>query len=203
MTGPDVLQNTPLPDDLRKRLSVLPTPNIGDVLDRLYVAEADISSMWRGAKIVGPAFTVLTAGGDNKAIHEAVDTAAPGDVIVVDGQAATHRAVVGELLARRAQVRGVAGIVVDGAIRDVVDIEELGFPTWARAVTPAGPYRNGPGFVQVPVSIGRVVVNPGDIIVGDDDGVTVIPRHRLERVVTATEEKFAQEERTRAEIGAV
>jgi RraA family protein len=199
MTG----QTTPLPEDLHRRLSTLPAPNVGDVLDRLYVAEAAISSVWKGAKVVGPAFTVLTAGGDNKAIHEAIDTASPGDVLVIDGQATTHRALLGDLMARRARARGLAGFVVDGAIRDATDLEEIGFPTWARAITPAGPYRNGPGLLQVPVSVGRVVVNPGDVIVGDDDGVTVIPRHRLEEIVAATEEKFAREERTRAEIAAL
>ncbi|MBR8742096.1 RraA family protein [Nocardiopsis sp. MG754419] len=199
MTG----QTTPLPEDLHRRLTALPAPNVGDVLDRLYVAEAAISSVWKGAKMVGPAFTVLTAGGDNKAIHEAIDTAEPGDVLVIDGQAATHRALLGELMARRAQARGLAGFVVDGAIRDAADLENIGYPTWARAVTPAGPYRNGPGFLQVPVSVGRVVVNPGDVIVADDDGVTVIPRHRLEEIVASTEEKFAREEQARAEIAAL
>lgn len=203
MTTQDVAQNTPVPDELRERLARLPAPNVGDMLDRLYVVEAAISTMWKGARIVGPAFTVLTAGGDNKAIHEAIDTAAPGDILVIDGQAATHRALLGELMARRAQARGIAGFVVDGAIRDAADLGEMGFPTWARAITPAGPYRNGPGYMQVPVSVGRVVVNPGDVLVGDDDGIAVIQRHRLEQTIAATEEKFAQEARARAEISAL
>ncbi len=199
MTG----QTTPLPDDLYRRLSSLPAANVGDVLDRLYVAESAISPVWKGAKVVGPAFTVMTAGGDNKHIHEAIDTAAPGDVLVIDGQAATHRALLGDLMGRRAQARGLAGFVVDGAIRDADDLGAIGFPTWARGVTPAGPYRNGPGLLQVPVSVGRVVVNPGDVIVGDDDGVTVIPRNRLEEIVTAAEAKRASEEEARARIGAL
>ncbi|AFR06262.1 MULTISPECIES: RraA family protein [Nocardiopsis] len=199
MTG----QTTPLPEDLYRRLGSLPAANVGDVLDRLYVAEAAISTVWKGAKVVGPAFTVMTAGGDNKLIHEAIDTAAPGDVLVIDGQAVTHRALLGDLMGRRAKARGLAGFVVDGAIRDADDLGAIGFPTWARAVTPAGPYRNGPGLLQVPVSVGRVVVNPGDVIVGDDDGVTVIPRHRLEEIVAAAEAKHAGEEEARARIAAL
>ncbi|MEE2040842.1 RraA family protein [Nocardiopsis sp. CT-R113] len=197
------IRNTPLPEDLYRRLSDLPAPNVGDVLDRLYVLEAAVSAVWKGARVVGPAFTVMTAGGDNKYIHEAIDTAQPGDVLVIDGQAATHRALLGDLMARRAQARGLAGFVVDGAIRDAADLEELAFPTWARAVTPAGPYRNGPGHLQVPVSVGRVVVNPGDVIVGDDDGVAVIQRHRLEEIVAAAEEKAASEARARSQIAAL
>jgi 4-hydroxy-4-methyl-2-oxoglutarate aldolase len=94
---------------------------------------------------------------------------------VINGQGDTGRALIGELIAERAKARGVVGMVIDGAARDVVELERMGFGVWARAVCPAGPYKNGPGQVDVPVAVGGVAVCPGDLIVGDDDGVIVIP----------------------------
>ncbi len=190
-------------DEVKRRFSALPAANIGDAMKRLYVLEAEITPAWRGARVVGPAFTVLTAGGDNEYLHKAIAAAAPGDVIVVDGQAATHRALIGELMAGRAQAKGIAGIVIDGAIRDAHDIGALGMPVWARAETPAGPYRNGPGHLQRPISAGRVVVRPGDIIVGDDDGVVVVRLEELDEILLGAEAKFESETKIRAAIGSV
>ncbi|MEQ3553875.1 RraA family protein [Pseudonocardia nematodicida] len=187
-------QAVPAPEqDLLARLRSLPAANVGDAQERLNVMEPEISAMWRGARVVGPAFTVLTAGGDNAAIHQALEEASAGDVLVIDGQAATHRALIGELIAGRARAKGIAGFVIDGAVRDVHDLEELGFPVWARATTPAGPYRNGPGYLQRDVSVGRVVVHPGDVIVADDDGVVVVRHQDLAVTTEAAEAKYAQE----------
>src|SRR5699024_5029694 len=111
-----------------------------------------------------------------KVIHDVIPTLQPGDVLVVNGQSATSRALIGELMAERGQRRGSVAYVIDGAIRDVDEIGALEFPVYARAVTPAGPYRNGPGRVGVPVAIGGVVVSPGDWLVGDSDGIAVIPQ---------------------------
>jgi regulator of RNase E activity RraA len=190
-------------ENVKQRLRALPAANIGDAMKRLYVLESELTPVWRGARVVGPAFTVLTAGGDNEYLHKAIAAAAPGDVIVVDGQAATHRALIGELMAGRAQAKGIAGIVIDGAIRDAHDIGAMGMPMWARAETPAGPYRNGPGHLQREVSAGRVVIRPGDIIVGDDDGVVVIRLEELDEILTGAEAKFASEAEIRAAIGTV
>jgi RraA family protein len=171
----------------------LPVANIGDAMERLNVVDSGIRTVWPGARIVGRAFTVMTAGGDNKAIHEALEHVGPGDVLVVNGQGATHRALIGELIAGRAAAKGVVGFVIDGAIRDVRDLEEMGFPVFARAVTPAGPYRNGPGYHQKPVAIGGVVVNPGDLVVADDDGVAVVPRDAEAGVIARAIAKHEQE----------
>jgi regulator of RNase E activity RraA len=151
--------------------------------------------------MVGPAFCVLTAPGDNKAIHSAIDDAAPGDVIVVAAGGYVDRALIGELMAGRAAARGLAGIVIDGAVRDAHDIGEMQFPVFARGVTPAGPYRNGPGLHQIPVAIGGVAVSPGDIVMGDDDGVVVIRQQELGVVLTRAEAKHAAEATQRAAIG--
>jgi RraA family protein len=187
-------------DDLVNRAAALPVANIGDAMERLNVVDAQIGTVWPGARVAGRAFTVMTAGGDNKAIHEALTQIGPGDVLVVNGQGNTNRALIGELIAGRAIARGVAGFVIDGAVRDVRDLEELRFPVYARAVTPAGPYRNGPGYLQRPVAIGGVVVNPGDIVVGDDDGVAVLPQAEAADIIGRAEAKHEQETKQRAEI---
>lgn len=180
-------------DDVMDLARTLPVANIGDAMDRLNVVDAAIGPLWAGAHLVGRAFTVMTAGGDNKAIHDALEHAGPGDVLVVNGQGATHRALIGELIAGRAAAQGVLGFVIDGAARDVRDLEEMQFPVFARAVTPAGPYRNGPGYHQRPVAIGGVVVSPGDLIVADDDGVAVVPQETEADIIARAVAKHAQE----------
>jgi RraA family protein len=194
--------NHPLDAAIGERLAALPVANISDSLDRLYVLPAAISAMWPGAQLVGPAYTVLTAAGDNMIIHEAIDDASEGDVLVVNGQGYEERALIGELMSGRGKCRKLAGFVINGAIRDRADIEELQFPVFARAVTPAGPYRNGPGFVQRPIAMGPVAVSPGDIIVADADGVVVIPQDALLDVLVRAEAKRDAEKAQRAKIGA-
>jgi len=121
--------------------------------------------------MVGVALTVKTPAGDNMAVHQALEVLKPGQVIVIDGGGEVGRAIFGEIMATLAKVRGAAGVVIDGAIRDAKAISALGLPCFARATIHKGPYKNGPGELNVPVAIGGMVVNPGDIIVGDEDGV--------------------------------
>ncbi|MER5673599.1 DUF1932 domain-containing protein [Pseudonocardia alni] len=162
-------------DDILAAYAGLAVANIGDARDRMGMMDGGIRALWRGARVVGRARTVWVRAGDNQALHRAIARSRAGDVLVVNGHGDTTRALLGELMAERAKKRGVAGIVVDGALRDVVELEKIGFAAWARAVTPAGPYKNGPGSVDVPVAVGGVVVRPGDLVVGDDDGVIVVP----------------------------
>ncbi|QOD43961.1 RraA family protein [Clavibacter zhangzhiyongii] len=182
------------------RLAALPVANVGDSMDRLGVVDAGIHAVWRGARVAGPAFTVEVAGGDNAGIHEALGRLRPGDVLVVNGHGLRDRALVGELIGERLRSAGCAGIVIDGALRDVDDLEEMGFPAFARAVTPAGPYRNGPYRIQVPVAIGTVVVSPGDIVLGDSDGLAIVPAAEASAVADRAEAKHADESATRASI---
>jgi len=114
---------------------------------------------------------VRTCPGDNLVIHEALELIRPGDVLVVDGGGDTSRALLGEIMLTIAQSRGAAGIVIDGAIRDVGVISQSTFPCFAKAAIHKGPYKNGPGEINVPVTVGGMVVEPGDIVVGDDDGI--------------------------------
>jgi regulator of RNase E activity RraA len=176
------------PDALVERFRQVPVAAVGDALERLWVLDGDIRAMWPGATCAGSALPVYTRAGDNLAVHRALDLAQPGDVLVVNGQGDTTRALFGGLMARRARTLGLAGIVVDGAVRDLHEIESTGLPVFARASTPAGPYKNGPAEVGLPVACGGVVCSPGDIVCGDADGVAVVPQARAARVADAIAE---------------
>ncbi len=162
-------------DELLPGYDGLPVANIGDARARMGMVDSGIRSLWKGARVVGRARTVWTRAGDNKALHEALEKVQPGEVIVINGHGDRNRALMGELIAERARSRGCVGMVIDGAARDVDALAEIGFGVWARAVSPAGPYKDGPGQIDVPVAIGGVVCNPGDLVVADDDGVIVVP----------------------------
>lgn len=189
-------------DDLRRRFSEVAVSQIGDVMERLGVMQSAIRPMWPGARFAGRAVTVWTAGGDNAAIHEAIPQLADGDVLVVAGEGVENRALIGELMAERGQRKGCVAYVLDGAIRDVDEIRALGFPVFARAVSPAGPYRNGPGRIGVPVAVGGVAVLPGDWVIGDGDGIVVVPQADAPRIVEAAEAKRAKEEQQQRDIRA-
>lgn len=190
----------PLTPELKERLWALPSANIGDAMGRLGVMDPAIHPVWSGARCVGTAHTIWTRAGDNKYVHEALATVQPGDIIVISGQADESRALIGELIGGRARIRGVEGFVIDGAVRDAPGLEEYRMPVFARAVTAAGPYKNGPGVVGATIAVGGVPVNPGDIIVGDADGVVVIPRQHAGAVVAAAEAKRDAEQATRDQI---
>ena len=182
------------------RLAKLPAANIGDAMDRLGVADSAIQAVWPGAKLAGPAFTVWTRPGDNKGIHAALQLARPGDVIVVAGGADETRALLGELIGERAINLGVAGFALDGAARDAEALGEIGMPVFARATSPAGPYKDGPFRLGTAVAFGGVPVLPGDVIVGDSDGVVVVPREQAAAVAEAAEAVFADESGRRQAI---
>ncbi|MFF3705439.1 RraA family protein [Streptomyces umbrinus] len=174
--------------------------NLGDALDRLNIVDGGISPVWRGAKAVGTALPVLTVAGDNKAVIAALDHIRPGDILVINAFGYDGRAIIGDNLAQRFDVFGAVGAVVDGYVRDGAIVEKLGVPVFARGLTPAGPFKNGPGTIGEPVALGGVVVNPGDIVVADDDGVIVIPPHRAEEALTAVEAIVAREADLDAEV---
>ncbi|HEX9229669.1 MAG TPA: methyltransferase [Arthrobacter sp.] len=186
--------------DVIDRLAKLPAANIGDAMDRLGVADSAIRAIWPGARLAGPAFTVWTRPGDNQGIHRALELARPGDVIVVSGGADESRALLGELIGERAINRGLAGFALDGAARDAEALGEIGMPVFARAITPAGPYKNGPSRIGTPISFGGVPVLPGDIIIGDSDGIVVIPREQAADVADAAEAVFDDETNRRRAI---
>lgn len=147
----------------------------------------------RPKPLAGTAVTVRTRAGDNLAIHRAFDFCRPGDVLVIDGGGELSQALMGEIMASYAESLGVAGLVIDGAIRDVGALRQRDFPVYARGVTHRGPYKNGPGEINVPVSVGGMVVNPGDVIVGDEDGVLAIAPADVEAVIAAARKQGEKE----------
>jgi RraA family protein len=161
---------TPANPAVIERFRSAATAVISDNLSRLPGA-VGIRPFHKAGILVGTALTVRTCPGDNLVIHEALDLIRPGDVLVVDGGGDTSRALLGEIMLTIAQSRGAAGIVIDGAIRDVGVISQSTFPCFAKAAIHKGPYKNGPGEINVPVTVGGMVVEPGDIVVGDDDGI--------------------------------
>src|SRR3954464_8800955 len=183
-------------------LAKMVTPHLSDSIERLYAGGPQLRPMHKEGKLAGPAYTVKTAAGDNLLVHKAIDTARPGDVIVVDAGGWLENAIIGELMMSRARQRGVAGIVIWGAIRDSAEIGAGSYPVYAAGVTHRGPYKNGPGEINVPVVIGGMPVNPGDIIVGDADGLVAVPLAQADRILKSAQGILAKETAAMKEIEA-
>ncbi len=185
--GCKIIRDFQRPDpELVELFRGLPVANIDDNMERTAAVESSIVPIGKG-QLLGTAFTVQVAQGDNLMFHAAMDLAKPGDVIVIDAGGFTERAIFGELMATYCKVRGIRGIVCDGAIRDAEGLAAMeDFPVYAKAVTPNGPYKNGPGQINVPVVIGGKVVHPGDIVVGDSDGVLFIRPENARQLAEAT-----------------
>ncbi|MCX2951170.1 RraA family protein [Lentzea sp. NEAU-D7] len=183
-----------------RRLGEVPAANVGDALERMTVMDGGIRLLAGRGKLLGNALTVDVRSGDNLAVHRALDEALPGDVLVVNGHGDLTRALVGDLIGEIMVNTGVVGAVVDGAVRDVQALSEMGLAVYARAVTPAGPFKDGPGGIGVPVAVGGVVVASGDVLVGDADGVVVVPRHRVREVVDAVDGIGEKEDALRKRI---
>lgn len=166
---------------------------VGDSMAANGIMQHTIKPIAWGMKVVGPAVTVLTRPGDALMIQKVADVAQPGDVIVVDAGGYLEAAIIGERIGGYMQRRGIEGIVVDGAIRDRIGLVEFGFPTFAKGITPRIYGTQGPGAINVPIQCGGVPVNPGDLIIGDDDGVVVVPREDIARVLKLADEHLAGE----------
>ena len=160
----------------------IPTPILSDNMARMFAVGAALRPYHRGGALIGSALTVRTRPGDNLMVHKAIDLAEPGDVIVVDAGADLTNAIIGEIMTTLAQSRGVAGFVIDGAVRDFDALAASDFPVYARGVTHRGPYKDGPGEINVIITVGGQTIAPGDIIVGDGDGVLAVPRGEAPRV---------------------
>lgn len=148
----------------------------------------------------GPAYPVRVGRGDNKALHLAMDDIPPGSVIVIDGQGAMDRAVLGDLVVHRMMYLGIAGVVVNGCVRDSQHIADLEFPTFCKGVAPFAPTKNVDGEINEPLGIDGVAINPGDIVVGDADGVVIVPAARWDQVVKGVPVKLAKDEDKLAKI---
>jgi len=180
----------------------IPVANVSDCMSRMSAGGARLRPMHDGSPMAGPALTVRTRPGDNLLVHKALELARPGDVIVVDAGGDLTNAIIGEIMTAYAQSRGLAGIVINGAIRDCATIRRGAFPVYAAGITHRGPYKDGPGVINGTVSLDGMTIEPGDLVLGDEDGLLSIPYDQIETLYEAASAKHAVEERMLADIAA-
>jgi regulator of RNase E activity RraA len=181
-----------LPPGLVERFRGIASPNIADSMGRFNFMDPSIVSR-SGLPVCGPALTVNCRPADNLMVHKALQLAERGDVVVVATGGNTVSAVFGGLMCEAASAKGIGGIVVDGALRDVEDLVRLKFPAFSRTLCPGSCDKDGPGEINVPISCGNTVVGPGDLIVGDADGVVVVPRDHAADVFELVTQLIARE----------
>lgn len=191
-----------IPQHQLDRAKQFPAAILCDVAGRRGTMNSRIRALNPAMSICGPAFTVEVRPGDNLMFHVALAVAKPGDVIVVDGKADGTCALFGDLMVTQAAAAKLGGFVVDAASRDTDSLAKGVFPIFAAGTNPCGPTKGLPGKLSIPVSVGGVAVNPGDLIVGDVDGVVVVPRNEIEAVLDAAAKKVAAEKRRIDEIEA-
>lgn len=188
---------------LVKRFAAVPVANVSDSMWRMSAGGPRLRPYHKaGMRMAGPALTVRTRPGDNLMVHKAIDMAEPGDVIVVDAGGDLTSAILGDIMVTLALKRGLAGFVIDGAIRDVNEVGQSGIGMYAAGATHRGPYKDGPGEINVTTNVGGMIVEPGDLIIGDDDGVLCVPFDAAETILAAAEAKHAAEEKELAAIAA-
>ncbi|MCA1177350.1 MULTISPECIES: RraA family protein [unclassified Pantoea] len=171
----------------------LPVANISDAMHRMSGGGAGLRPYHAGGYMAGAALTVKSRPGDNLMVHYALNIAEPGDVIVVDAGGDLTNAIVGELMLAFAAKKHVAGVVINGAVRDTHSIGKNRLPVYAAGVTHRGPYKDGPGEVNVPISISGMVIEPGDLIVGDEDGFLCVPFAEIDRIHALAHERHLSE----------
>lgn len=186
--------------DVIDQLAPIGTATVHEAIGRRGFAGADLTPIQQGTRIAGSAVTVLSHPGDNLMIHAAVEVCQPGDVLVVTTTAPSTHGMFGDLLATSLMVRGVRGLIIDAGVRDTADLREMGFPVWARHIGCQGTVKNTPGSVNVPVVLGGLTVNPGDVVCADDDGVVIVDRGEAEWALGKSNDRLAKEEATRAQL---
>lgn len=184
------------------RFSQLPVPVVSDSMSRMFAGGARLRPMHGSGVMAGPATTVVTRPGDNLMIHKAIDISLPGDVVVVDAGGDLTNALIGELMIAHAAKRGLGGIVIDGAVRDSASIRAGSFPVFSAGVTHRGPYKDGPGEVNVPIALDGMVIHPGDLILGDEDGLVCVPLGLTEDVYARAHAKHQAELKQLEDIAA-
>ncbi|MCE2774184.1 MAG: RraA family protein [Burkholderiaceae bacterium] len=203
MNGLQILKRErQVPTHLVEAFKGLPVANISDCMARMTAGGPRLRPMHKSGYLAGPALTVKARPGDNLMIHKALTMAQPGDVIVVDAGGDLTNALFGEIMMAIAIKNGVVGVVLNGAVRDSEEIGEGHFPIYAAGVTHRGPYKDGPGEINVPIAMDGMLIRPGDLVLGDADGLLCVPYEDAETLLAATHKKMEQEKQMMADIAA-
>jgi regulator of RNase E activity RraA len=180
--------------DLVKQASQFAASILADVAGRRGALDGRIAPLTRTTRLAGTAFTVEVRPGDNLMIHAAMQLAKPGDVLVIDGKGDTSCALMGTIMMNACVKLGIAGVVIDAAVRDSEELLEMGYPVYSVGTNPNGPTKFVPGRINHPVSVGGVTVNPGDLVIGDGDGVTIVERDKAPFLLELAAKKVADEQ---------
>ncbi|WP_420623232.1 4-carboxy-4-hydroxy-2-oxoadipate aldolase/oxaloacetate decarboxylase [Candidatus Poriferisodalis sp.] len=178
------------------------TATVHEAIGRRGYLGPELQPIQQGIKVAGSAVTVMSHPGDNIMIHAAVEVCEPGDILVVTNTAPSTHGMFGDLLASSLMARGVVGLVMDAGVRDTMDLRAMGFAVWTRHVSCEGTVKNTPGSVNVPISIDGIIINPGDVICADDDGVVAVPRGEAAWALDQSNARLANEEGSRARLQA-
>ncbi len=181
-------------------LAPIGVATVHEAIGRRGYLEPDITPIQQGVRVAGSAVTVLSHPGDNIMIHAAIEVCQPGDVLVVAHTAPSTHGMFGDLMATSVMARGVRGLVIDAGVRDTDDLRQMGFPVWSRYVSCQGSVKATPGSVNVPIVLGGQIVNPGDVICADDDGVVVVARAEAEWALERSNARLTSEQATRARL---
>jgi 4-hydroxy-4-methyl-2-oxoglutarate aldolase len=198
---PTIVRSIVRPEpEVIQRLGELGVATVHEAQGRAGLMKPYMRPIYSTAKVAGPAVTVLSHPGDNLMIHAAVEICQPGDVLVVALVSESTDGMFGELLACSARAHGVAGLVIDAGVRDVTGLTEMKFPVWAKAICAQGTVKETAGSVNVDVVCAGALVHPGDIIIGDLDGIVVVPREQAAEVARLGGERLAKEQRSRERL---